>query len=440
MTSWPSYSLRRSGSADRNEPGCSPASHRLPSAFGEANAVILDGAVQTPYSRRVQFSRRYLAILLLVLLSPVQPGGAAEATLTGKLDLTAPLDFQVYQRTAARVGPLEIAGSRPREQAVAAHLEFRLMGPNLPDKWRRITKLARSQTEFRVRTSVPAGGWYRLEVRVRQGQTILSQAVVEHVGVGEVFVIAGQSNSANHGEEKQQTRTGLVSAFSGKQWGLSRDPQPGASGGGGSFAAPFGDAMATRFKVPIGIIAAGVGATSVREWLPRGSRFPNPPTLIGNVRALPSGQWESTGVLFDAFITRLKQAGPGGFRAVLWHQGESDANQADPTRTLSGANYARFLEQLIRESRRATGWEIPWFVALASYHVPTDTGSAEIRAAQASLWKTGVALEGPDSDAITGEYREGHGRGVHFSGPGLRLHATRWAEKVGPWLTRQLMR
>jgi len=100
---------------------------------------------------------------------------------------------------------------------------------------------------------------------------------------------------ANHGEEKQRTRTRLVAAFHDGKWQVADDPQPGASGNGGSFIPPFADAIAERFKVPIGIVAAGVGATSIREWLPRGTQFPNPPTLTRNVRQLPSGQWESKG-------------------------------------------------------------------------------------------------------------------------------------------------
>ena len=88
-------------------------------------------------------------------------------------------------------------------------------------------------------------------------------------------------------------------------------------------------------------------------------------------------------------------------------------------------------------SRKDVGWEAPWFVARASYHAPGDEASPDIRAAQAALWKDGVAREGPDSDALKGELRENGGKGVHFSGPGLREHADRWAKKVGPWLERQ---
>ena len=229
----------------------------------------------------------------------------------------------------------------------------------------------------------------------------------------------------------------MVAAFSGTEWALAHDPQPGASGSGGSFVPPFGDALAARFKVPVGIIATGVGATSVREWLPRGTRFPNPPTLTGHVRALPSGEWESDGSLFNRLVERMKQLGPRGFRAVLWHQGESDANQQDANRTLSGELYRKFMEELIRGTRHEVGWEFPWFVAQVSYHTPDDAASPDIRAAQRALWKSAVAVEGPDSDALVGDLRDGGGKGVHFSGRGLREHASRWADKVAPWLDGQ---
>ena len=46
----------------------------------------------------------------------------------------------------------------------------------------------------------------------------------------------------------------------------------------------------------------------------------------------------------------------------------------------------------------------------------------------------GLALEGPDSDALKGALRDSGGKGGHFSGPGLREHGLRWAEKVGGWI------
>jgi hypothetical protein len=212
---------------------------------------------------------------------------------------------------------------------------------------------------------------------------------------------------------------------------LAKDPQPGASGDAGSFMPPFGDAIAAKFRVPVGIIACGIGATSVHEWLPKGAKFPNPPTLEGRVRQLASGEWESKGEAFKMFTARMKQLGPTGFRAVLWHQGESDPEQPDPKRTLPGNLYRDYLEQLIRASRQEIGWEAPWFVALVSSH--GGDGVPDIRAAQKSLWDDGIALEGPDGDALKGDLRAG----VHFSGKGLREHGARWAEKLAPWLEKQ---
>ena len=353
------------------------------------------------------------------------------------LTLTSPKDYQVVQRKTQDKGHIIIEGVLAGAEVKATTLEARTVTNGKNGAWQKLAPSYRALT-FQATMELPSGGWYRVEVRASTGDKVFAETAVEHVGVGEVFVVAGQSNSANHGEAKQATQTGKVAVFDDQRWQLSTDPQPGASGGGGSYLPPFGDAMTQRFKVPVGLIACGIGATSVREWLPKGGKFPNPPTLIGRVRRLPSGEWESQGEAFDTLVTRMKQLGAHGFRAVLWHQGESDANQADATRTLPGKLYRDYLEQVIRESRRDLGWEAPWFVAQVSYHVPGDEASPDIRAAQASLWKDGIAFEGPDTDALKSEWRDSGGKGVHFSGPGLREHAARWVEKVVPWLDRLL--
>lgn len=344
----------------------------------------------------------------------------------------------MFQRATAERGTVRVAGQFADAPSGKVSVEVQLTGAGADRAWRWVADLGADGKSFAGEVEAPAGGWYQLNLRAVRDGVALVETNVAHVGVGEVFVVAGQSNSANHGEEKLSPASDLVVAFSGTQWQPARDPQPGASGGGGSFLPPFGDALAARFQVPVGLVAVGVGATSVREWLPRGSRFRQPPTLTGNVTQLPSGEWESTGALFANLTARLRQIGTNGFRAVLWHQGESDANQPDPARTLPGELYRNFLEQLIRDSRREVGWEIPWFVAQASYHTPDDPGSPDLRAAQAALWRDGLALEGPDTDALTGELRDGGGKGVHFSGKGLRVHGAKWAEKVTPWLGWQL--
>ena len=200
----------------------------------------------------------------------------------------------------------------------------------------------------------------------------------------------------------------------------------------------FGDDMVEQFHVPIGIVAMGVGSTSVREWLPSRITFSRLPPLTRNVVTVGPGQWESSGKIFDAFAGRMKQLGPNGFRAVLWHQGESDANQANPQNTLPGGLYRQYLEQIISQSRLEIGWTAPWFVAQVSYHNPDDTGTPDIPAAQKAVCDDGFAFPGPDTDVLTGQMREKNGTGIHLSAEGLKEHAQLWVVKVAPWLERQL--
>lgn len=353
------------------------------------------------------------------------------------VELLSPLENQVFQRATKASGPISIRGRVIASSLAGLRVEARLVVGGVAGAWRELP-VEGGGGGFESVMEAPAGGWHRVEVRALSEGKSAAEAVVGRVGMGEVFVVAGQSNSANHGAERQKPRSPMVMAFDGHRWLPANDPQPGASGGGGSFLPPFGDEMAGRFGVPVGLVACGIGATSVREWLPAGVEFPNPPTLTGNVRQLEGGGWESSGSVFADFAARVKRLGPRGFRCVLWHQGESDANQRDPSRTLAGPLHRRLLEMLIRRVGSEIGWDAPWFVAQASYHAPGDEASPEIRAAQASLWADGVALEGPDTDQLKSEFRDEGGRGVHFSGAGLREHAARWVEKVAPWLERRL--
>ena len=75
--------------------------------------------------------------------------------------------------------------------------------------------------------------------------------------------------------------------------------------GGGSFLPAFGDALYEKYRVPIGVASTGAGATSVREWLPRGERMKNQPTTGAHVRPVGPREWECTGTLYDGLMKRI---------------------------------------------------------------------------------------------------------------------------------------
>ncbi|MBW8864366.1 MAG: hypothetical protein JF609_05470 [Verrucomicrobia bacterium] len=374
------------------------------------------------------------------MLTLVLFAGLAQADEAVKLNLVSPQDYQVFQRQTEVGGKIVIECSLETTVRGALTnldgLAVRVMGETFTNDWKALPFDNRVR-RFQGEVSAPAGGWYRVEVRLNGSGKVVSEAAVEHVGIGEVFVIAGQSNSANHGEEKQRPKSPLVVAFGNGRWQPAADPEPGASGKGGSFMPAFGDAMVTRFKVPVGLVPIGVGSTSVREWLPQGDAVAAPPDTGRNVICTGSNSWVCTGELFDHITEVEKELGPAGFRAVLWHQGESDNHEA-ADRAITPAQYRQYLERVIVASRAAAGWRVPWFVAQASYHKPTDMGSPELRAAQKSLVTDGIALAGPNTDELGPEFRQDGGKGVHFNARGLQRHGELWAECVGPWLEKQV--
>ena len=359
--------------------------------------------------------------------------------------LLSPLDYQIFQRSSKDQGTVHLEANVGVKENVD---EYRVrivnsQGQTLATATGSIEPTIKDFQEkslraiFKLDLVVKTGGWHRVEVTLCRDQRVVTEFTPVHIGIGEVFLVAGQSNSANYGAEKTSAQSDLVRTFNGQDWQACKDPQPGASGNGGSFMPSLGDALQSQLHVPIGFLACGIGSTSVREWLPTGRSFPHPPTLVHRVHEMTDGKWESDGQAYQTLVHRLQSMGKHGLRAVLWHQGESDANQKNPRCTLSGANYRDYLGIIIGQSRHDAGWEIPWMVAQVSYHSPDDTGSEDIREGQAALWHDGIALQGPDSDALRGPLRDNHGQGVHLSGEGLRAHAQAWAAKLVPWIESQ---
>jgi hypothetical protein len=349
--------------------------------------------------------------------------------------ITAPLDYQIVQRAAGGSGTLLITGHLSSTSSATA-VEARAIVPtrSIEIPFRALD--LKGDKTFSGRLTVPSGGWYWLEVRARSLDKSM-ESTVGHVGVGEVFVVGGQSNSTNYGEVKTKTLTGMVTVFDGKGWMVAADPLPGVDGKGGSPWCAFGDDLVNKLHVPVGIVPVGRGSTSVRQWLPKGDVVAIEPSRDYGLKKLADGTWESEGQLFDRMVERMKALGPNGFRAMLWHQGESDAHQTGG-HTLPGVQYRAMLERVIKESRKEAGWEVPWFVATASWGSPQTPADPDIRAAQEGVVADGVALAGPDTDTLLGENRQKNGTGVHMSAVGLKAHGELWAGIVGKWVEEKL--
>ena len=371
-----------------------------------------------------------LTFVLIIYISCI----SARAQDAPSLAVSSPLEYEVFQRSTRLHGTILVSGIAPTAIRVDARVEGTSLEGPLPDKWQRLT-LDRSSKQFIGQLAVIAGGFYSVEIKATNTSGPPTSLTVTNVGVGEVFVISGQSNSTNYGEVRQKTQTGMVTSFNGTQWVVANDPQPGVQDNSqkGSFIPSFGDALYRRYHVPIGIASVGHGSTSVRQWLPAGLPIEVMPTMTRYVKSDADGTLVSDGTLFDGMIARIHQLGGHGFRALLWHQGESDSHQP-PVHDIDASTYRSMMVTLIHESRKEAGWDFPWIIAQATYHTPDDPACPPIRDAQRSLWQPGLALEGPDTDTLTAPYRQNGGKGTHLNDAGLKAHGLLWADKASQYL------
>jgi hypothetical protein len=194
--------------------------------------------------------------------------------------------------------------------------------------------------------------------------------------------------------------------------------------------------MYKKYGVPIGIASVGHGSTSVRQWLPEGSPVLVMPTWPGYIYNSDAGL-ACDGTLYSGMLAQIRAFGKNGFRAVLWHQGESDSHQP-PGSNISADIYENMMLRVISDLRKDAGWDFPWFVAEATYISPLDQSTPEIEAAQQDLWKFGPAIQGPNTDLLTMPYREKNGRGIHFNNEGLKVHGQLWATQVSIYLDEKL--
>jgi eukaryotic-like serine/threonine-protein kinase len=323
--------------------------------------------------------------------------------------LEFPLDRQVFQRNAEEWAEVRIAGTAPTNATlveVKTDLAAGLRGKAVA--W---TVVAQGEQikdgRFSGRLRLATGGWYTLTVRFRKSAddtTSLAETTVEHVGVGDIFITAGQSNSVNYGKPRQKSTETLSVYFNGKEFTPAADPIPDACGDGGTPWPILGDMLSRTTRAPVCFRSATVNWLRVREWTPGATS--------GNIERL---------------VARAKWFGPAGFRAVLWVQGEADAGRPDFTPT---EEYEREAKAMIEFSRQQLGWPVDWFVAGTCYCPPHGTndwreGMTAVLHAQEDLWDKGIAHRGPDTNDLIGspEYRHD---GIHFGPRGLLIHAERW--------------
>lgn len=168
-----------------------------------------------------------------------------------------------------------------------------------------------------VLRAVPAGGLYRVETTMEyegwDGLSATRGDVVHGIGVGDVYIVAGQSNAAGRAKDPVDDgpELGVHQFRNDGSWGLATHPlnETTASVHLGHFenhnpghgpALRFAKQLRSELGYPVGLIMAAYGGAPLRWWNP-----------------------EQNGALTRNMLDMVEASG-GGVRGVIWYQGEAD--------------------------------------------------------------------------------------------------------------------
>lgn len=267
------------------------------------------------------FDRRSLGSTLLVvtfLAGSAQSQGGAIPSGHKNPTFTEPTPHRVYQRDATGKADIPLV----------------LDGESKDVKILSIEGSPRSRLRDGKILGVPTGGPYNAVVNYVSND-VLGQVTIGPFFVGDLWVLAGQSNMEGVGNLVDVTPSYDQVMLLGMDgtWGEAKEPlhwlvdspDPVHSGDpntrearsteqhknrtkGAGLGLPFGVVMAGNTGVPVGLVACAHGGTSMEGWS-------------------PAKKDQGGKSLYGSMLRQVKLAG-GKVKGVLWYQGESDANPA----------------------------------------------------------------------------------------------------------------
>lgn len=217
---------------------------------------------------------------------------------------------------------------------------------------------------------IPAGGLYRIETGLRTTSTqpgiwwMFRGDTRLHLGVGDVFLIGGQSNSAGYGKDTafDPPELGVHLYRNRHQWDIASHPfhessfnagvanaEEGVSGNSPYLS--FGKAFRKLSHYPVGLIATAKGGMPMKKWEP------------------------GRGSLYQNMLEQAKACGP--IAGVLWYQGCSDTD----------SKYVDYKERyygMIEQFRKDLGYPVKFFTFQLNRQINgfNDEGWGVVREAQ----------------------------------------------------------
>ena len=421
--------------------------------------------------------KTYTTLLLLTLA-----GCVAQVSVAQSVQLSYPIDYSVLQRSGSDQAAVTIAGQVTGGSSTVGgyQLYYRTSVLDASGNATSTTgwsSLGMQSNGSYYTTPVFSKGWYRLEMGIYNsfGGNIAVAASVKF-GVGDVFMVAGQSNA--QGVNDDDVPWGLPQTSGFPEWivgvnahwsceqllpnlpvfsTISGFNKVGPGGNNSWCYAVLGKKISdANGGMPIAFFNSAYGGSVILNWAnsstntPSNQPFTNAQTCFRQDGSNTNGSGQPidnlgrtsdyfNGMPYLTLKNTLNLHGSlFGTRALLWHQGETDA---DPTRnpidrTTNTQDYKDRLQQVISKTRSDFNGSLSWMVARSTY-ISGGNITQSIRDAQLEKSQESDKNEGPDTDyqpnsqLETGLYRSD---GTHFNenaNSGLTyLGNQEWADKV----------
>ncbi|WP_229253661.1 sialate O-acetylesterase [Dyadobacter sp. NIV53] len=367
-------------------------------------------------------------ILILLLWTTV---------LHAQLTITSPVNNQIIQRDTAGIAHIAITGYATIPYSkIEVHLTPFEKNPYPAKKWL-FTQDQLSQGFLSAYLQAETG-WYQLKLLGHRNDNTVDSATISRIGVGEVFLIAGNSNAMGLPNLGAKSTSEQVISFNTTNKTLNPENITVApnepmqipafepinsknhifpSGETSWYWGELGEMLSRKWKTPVLFLNAAWAAANSENYRDAASGKDAYNLYVGKnwPNRQPYTNLVNTIRYFNSWL---------GMRAVLWSHGENDA-QLNFTEDAYFSN----IKTLLDNSRKDTGHNIPWIIAKNSVSTSLDKPYLPVINAQnrlASL-KNFNTFSGPDLDTIQVP-RLAHGHFENVSGglQGLTLAATAW--------------
>ncbi len=352
-----------------------------------------------------------------------------------QITINLPLSRSVFQRDNNNASLIYVSGNY---NGVIEKIEARLVpikqGQGTATDWLLIAD--KPENGAFVGSIRGTGGWYQLQLRGWRNGVVIAQPSVEKVGIGEVFLITGQSNAEgrrNYGEKPStDDRVNCFdyqkidfldemppyNAFSHLETTSSIAPR----GQGAWCWGELGDLLAKRLNVPIMFFNAAYEGSSIENWYSSsiGIATKHPFFKFTYPQGTP---YSYLRISMQYYISQL------GIRAILWCQGESEVDLKT-----TEDYYATALKKIIDKSRTDAGKKVSWVIARTTRTTLANVNQTYpnvIRAQNKVINPSDNIYEGPYTDSIQTARPEGvHFQNLSTTDAGITDLAKAWDKKL----------